>query len=160
MTSLLLFLLSGLVRWVPTELEVMLFAGAVVAAALRDLSVLSFPLPQNARQVPREVFQRGLSRAALQFGFEMGTGARTHMTSTAPYLAALGILLLADRIEIAVLVGVSFGLGRSLMAAARYASAQGDWWDEELRTELHWLVPAATACVGWSFVVLSIRGPS
>jgi transposase-like protein len=43
---------------------------------------------EAGRQVPQDVFARGLYRAALQFGFEMGTGVRTYVPATTPYLLA------------------------------------------------------------------------
>jgi hypothetical protein len=88
------------------------FAAAVLLLAAHAIDALGLPLPQNRRQVPRDIFGKGPLRAGLQFGFEMGTGARTYVTSVAPYAVAAGVLLLAPPFNHALLAGVGFGLGR------------------------------------------------
>jgi hypothetical protein len=47
---------------------------------LRDMGVVSFRLPPDARPVPQEVFAFGRSRGVFRLGDEMGTGARTCVT--------------------------------------------------------------------------------
>ena len=56
--------------------------------------MLSFPLPQAARQIPREVFDRHPLSSSTRFGFALGTGVRTYLVSPVPYVPALAILLL------------------------------------------------------------------
>lgn len=99
------------------------------AAFLRDLHLVHFRLPQNARQIPRSVFRRGLARAALQFGYELGTGVRTYVPASLPYLVAVGLLLLAPGIIDALAAGVGFGFGRALSLLLRLLSGRADAWD-------------------------------
>ncbi|MEU5696209.1 hypothetical protein [Actinosynnema sp. NPDC020468] len=102
-----------------------LVAVALVAVLLKELRVLRFTLPENRRLVPESVFRLGRLLGPLQFGVEMGTGARTYLPSGLPYLAAAAVLLTAP-LPGALLVGAGFGLGRALMTTAnlRYP---GNW---------------------------------
>ncbi|WP_206061151.1 hypothetical protein [Nonomuraea basaltis] len=80
----------------------------------RHLGWVSFPMPENRRLVPETVFRLGRFVAPLQFGIEMGTGARTYVTSNLPYMLALMVALVAD-LGGGLLAGVGFGIGRALM---------------------------------------------
>jgi len=118
-TAIGLWLLSGLSSPLPPPAQWALFAGAVVALILRDRGTLSFPLPQAARQIPREVFDRHPLSSASQFGFAIGTGVRTYLVSPVPYVPALAILLLGPPLIGAMALGLGFGLSRGLVPAAR-----------------------------------------
>ncbi|GLZ42851.1 hypothetical protein [Actinokineospora sp. NBRC 105648] len=102
-----------------------LVAAALVLVLLRDIGVLRFTLPENRRLVPESVFRLGRLLGPLQFGVEMGTGARTYLPSGLPYVAGVAVLLAAP-LSGALWVGVGFGVGRALMTTAnlRYP---GDW---------------------------------
>lgn len=116
-----------------------------VTAVLRDARVLNLRLPQNARQVPQSVFDAGLSTAAIRFGFDLGTGLRTYLTATTPYLLAVSVLLLAHQPWwSALLAGVGFGLGRVVMPLARSFSEDSSW-DDHLSRSLRWATPVGTA---------------
>jgi len=91
----------------------------VVALVLRSREVLAFPLPQAARQIPREVFDRHPLSSASRFGFALGTGVRTYLVSPVPYVPALAILLLGPPLIGALALGLGFGLSRGLVPAAR-----------------------------------------
>ncbi len=120
-------------------------AAVGVIAVLRDAGVVTLRLPQNARQVPQSVFDTGLSSAALRFGFDLGTGLRTYLTATTPYLLAIGVLLLAHQPWwYALLAGVGFGLGRVVMPLAR-SFADDSSWDDRLSRCLRWATPVGTA---------------
>ena len=90
-----------------------------MALVLRSRGLLSFPLPQAARQIPREVFDRHPLSSASRFGFAMGTGVRTYLVSPVPYVPALAILLLGPLLIGALALGLGFGLSRGLVPAAR-----------------------------------------
>jgi hypothetical protein len=77
------------------------------------------------------VIDEGGRRGALQFGFEMGTGVRTFMTSGLPHLLAVALLLLSGVPE-AVLAGLAFGAGRAWMTLSRLWSGDTDAWDAGL----------------------------
>lgn len=118
-TAFGLWLLSGLSSPLPAAARWALFAGAVVALVLRSRGSLSFPLPQAARQIPREVFDRHPLSSASHFGFALGSGVRTYLVSPVPYVPALAILLLGPPLVAALAMGLGFGLSRGLVPAAR-----------------------------------------
>lgn len=146
--AITLWLISGITEPIPFGVRLAVLASVGGAALLRDLHLVSFPVPQRARQIPRTVFERGLTIAAFQFGFELGTGARTHVTATAPYIVAAAIVLQFASFEAAVAAGIGFGAGRALMPSLRALSGAADRWDERLRIRIPWLVPISSAgCV-------------
>jgi hypothetical protein len=80
--------------------------------------------------VPSTVIGAGSDAGALQFGFEMGFGVRTHMPSNLPYLALVAVLLVSSWAT-ALLVGLGFGLGRAAMALGRHYCRDATWWDRQ-----------------------------
>jgi hypothetical protein len=136
--SLLRAPLPDFVRWA-------VVAAALGAVLLRERGVWSFRLPENRRLVPDTVFRLGRHLGPLQFGFEMGTGARTYLPSGLPYIAAVAVALTAP-VPAALCAGAGFGIGRALMTTAnlRYDGENG--WDGEWRAhgrELRFLTGAA-----------------
>ena len=108
-----------------TRFRVLVAVGVTVV--LRDLGVLTLELPQNKRLVPIEVLNRPEYAAAMQFGFEMGTGVRTYLNASAPYALA-AFLLLAHTSGLDVLVAaVGFAAGRWAMLLAYLGSAGAAW---------------------------------
>ncbi|KAB2346601.1 hypothetical protein [Actinomadura rudentiformis] len=100
----------------------------VIAAvgAARELGLVAIPLPQNARQIPQEVLRFRLRQGTLQFGFELGTGVRTYVSASTPYVLALGLLLSHQALLPTVLAGTAFGAGRALSAALTLWSRDPD----------------------------------
>jgi hypothetical protein len=154
-----LWLLSGLFAPVPREWRHALIVAAALVALLRDADVLRFPMPQNARQIPQDVLQRDLMRGTLQFGFELGTGVRTYVSASAPYVIALGVLLTGGGVTTAVTAGVGFALGRALSPVTRLASGDVAAWDARLTDRLTAVkvaicatTAAALAVTGWTTV--------
>lgn len=127
-TALVVLTLGSLLRLaLPWWAWAGLLATWFVVIAVREIGLVSFRLPQNARLVPETVFRHGRLFGPFEFGFEMGTGVRTYVTSGLPYVAVPVVALFAGPLG-AVLTGVGWGLGRQLMTAAnlRY-SPDGDW---------------------------------
>jgi hypothetical protein len=153
-SAMVLWLASGLAGPVPDRwrYSIVLLAGLV--AVLRDLGVVPFRLPQNARQIPQDVLRGGLVRGALQFGFELGTGVRTYVSASAPYLLALALLVAGQRWQVAVLAGLGFGAGRAASALARYASQGGEEWDARLAVWLRPIVVGGSVVVTLAFGLL------
>ncbi|MEU8216056.1 hypothetical protein [Micromonospora sp. WMMD964] len=116
---------------VPAVIATTLLAVAFAAVALQELGLYRLPLPQNARQVPRSIMWDGQFWGPLQFGFEMGTGVRTYMTSGLPHVLAIGLLLLADW-RTGLAAGIAFGAGRSWMFLGRHWHVGAEAWDEAL----------------------------
>jgi hypothetical protein len=109
-------------------------AGLIVATALFVLAgecgLHRVTLPHRRAQVPSTVIGTGGRAGALQFGFEMGTGGRTHMPSNLPYLPLVAVLLIGNWAA-ALLAGLGFGLGRAAMALGRHHSRDTTWWDHQ-----------------------------
>lgn len=146
-TGLATWLLSGLVSWADPAWAASAVCAMAAVTVLRDLGAVRFALPQNARLVPFSVVQRRPGSAAFQFGFEMGTGVRTFVTSSSPYLLAFSVLLLVDHPLGALVVGASFGAGRFTMPLLRYLSAAGDEWDATMAARAQAIVRfSAVAC--------------
>jgi hypothetical protein len=123
--SLLRPLLSPPVRWAAV--------GVVLGAVLlRQSGVLSFRLPENRRLVPETVFRLGRHLGPLQFGLEMGTGARTYLPSGLPYVGAVAVLLTAS-VPLGLCAGAGFGLGRALMTMSSLRYGLDSEWDREWR---------------------------
>lgn len=108
--------------------------GVIAAAALFILAgecgLHRVVLPHRRAQVPSTVIASGGDAGALRFGFEMGSGVRTHMPSNLPYLPLLAVLLLSTW-PAALVSGLGFGLGRAAMALGRHYSRDGTWWDSQ-----------------------------
>ncbi|MGB8963913.1 MAG: hypothetical protein WCC38_18390 [Pseudonocardiaceae bacterium] len=108
--------------------------GLVVAVALFVLAgecrLHRITLPHRRAQVPSTVIAAGGDAGALQFGFEMGSGVRTHMPSNLPYLPLVAVLLVGSWAA-ALLAGLGFGLGRAAMALGRHYSGDSPWWDRQ-----------------------------
>ncbi|WP_242906389.1 hypothetical protein [Actinomadura terrae] len=117
LSALVLWLLSGLAAPLPPSARTLAILLAAAAGAARDLGALPLPLPQNARQIPQEVLRTRLWCGTLQFGFELGTGVRTYVPSSAPYVLALALLLAHGPLAVFLLTGAAFGAGRALSAA-------------------------------------------
>lgn len=134
---------AGVLGWVPRPLRIatLVIIGLVVVA--RELQLIHVKLPANHRQVPQEIFEKGPYWSALQFGFELGTGVRTYLPSAIPYLLLAAIVLLQAPLQLALVAGASFGLGRAAMAWSRTASQDTGSWDLSLRDRLRVIQPLA-----------------
>ncbi|MCT2582220.1 hypothetical protein [Actinophytocola gossypii] len=154
LSALVLFVVSGLATPVPEPVRHGIVVAAAVLGVLRDVGAVSFPLPQNARQVPQDVLRRDVVRGALRFGFEMGTGVRTYVSSTVPYVLVVALLLTAPGIATAIAAGVGFGLGRALTPTTRYASGDGETWDDALHAHVRGIKVAAGLAVAAALVFL------
>jgi hypothetical protein len=121
---------------------------ALCAVLLEEWGAFSFTLPENRRLVPQSVFRLGRHLGPLQFGIEMGTGARTYLPSGLPYVAGAAVLLAAS-VPAALSAGVGFGLGRALMTASHLRFSTDGGWGEE------WLLHRRTLALmtGAAFVV-------
>jgi hypothetical protein len=119
-----------------------------VLAVLRDAGLVRLPLPQNSRQIPHEVLAGARpGRGALRFGFELGTGVRTYLSASAPYVVAAALLLAGSGPLAAVLAGVGFGAGRAATPLVRHAHGDGERWDRRLRSSVPAIVITADLAV-------------
>jgi hypothetical protein len=132
--------------------------GLVIAVALFVLAgecgLHHVALPHRRAQVPSTVIGAGADAGALQFGFEMGSGVRTHMPSNLPYLPLMAVLVLGSW-PAALLAGLGFGLGRAAMALGRHHSRDATWWDHQWQRHEHRLrITLALAAVLMAVAIL------
>lgn len=127
LSGLVVWLLSGLSEPIPRSGRAVAVAAVAAAGVLREFGLLRFPLPQNARQIPLDVLRLRPRLGPMQFGFELGTGVRTYVTSSAPYVVALALLLSHPAPQVAVTTGLGFGVGRALTAATVLWSRDPEW---------------------------------
>jgi hypothetical protein len=104
----------------------------LIVVLLRQFDVLPIRLPESRRLVPETVLRLGRHLGPLQFGLEMGTGARTYLPSGLPYVAAVAVLLTAST-PLALCAGAGFGLGRALMTLSSMRYGADDGWVREWR---------------------------
>ncbi|WP_084735937.1 hypothetical protein [Actinophytocola xinjiangensis] len=154
LSALVLWVVSGLVPPVPDTVLASVVVAVAVAGVARDAGLVRFPLPQNARQVPRNVLTENVARGSLRFGFEMGTGVRTYVSSTVPYVLVVALVLAGPGLLTSVAAGVGFGLGRALTPTARFASGDGETWDGRLHTHLRTIKLVAGSAVAAALGVL------
>jgi hypothetical protein len=116
LTVTVAWVLSGFAAVVPaTWRAALLGAGALVVCLAKDGPLVErVTLPESRRQIPAEVFNRSLIQGAFSFGFQLGTGVRTYVPSSAPYVLLLAILLGWLTFGWALLLAVGFGLGRAV----------------------------------------------
>jgi hypothetical protein len=122
LSGFVIWLLSGLAAPLPSYARTTAILLIALLGVAREFNLLAIPLPQNARQIPQDVLQRHLRLGSLQFGFELGTGVRTYVSASTPYVTALALLLSHQPALQTALTGAAFGVGRALSAALTYTS--------------------------------------
>ncbi|HLU60395.1 MAG TPA: hypothetical protein VKZ81_33470 [Pseudonocardia sp.] len=131
----------------PAPVRHTLFALVAVPVLVRELGLVRFPVPENARLVPQDV-QHLRRWGALQFGFEMGTGMRTYSPSALPHLVLAAVLLVVP-LPAAFAPAVGFALGRLAMPVLSNAwSDDGSWTAAWARAERVVRPVLALTCVG------------
>ncbi|TDD77751.1 hypothetical protein [Actinomadura rubrisoli] len=136
LSAAVVWLLSGLAAPLPGPVRASGILAVAAVGAARELGLVRVPLPQNARQIPQEVLQARLRVGSLQFGFELGTGVRTYVPASSPYVLALGLLLSHQGPVPTLLAGAAFGLGRALSALLTYVS-RDDHRDASIAARIH-----------------------
>ncbi|MGW5360135.1 hypothetical protein [Actinopolymorpha pittospori] len=131
-SSLVTVAIGVLLRpFLPRMVVVALVLLAFAAVTLIEFGAIRLRLPQNARQVPETIGDDGPRYGALHFGFEMGTGVRTYMTTGLPHVLALAVLVTAGWTA-ATTAGLAFGAGRAWMTLARHGHRDDGQWDQLL----------------------------
>lgn len=115
-TTLAAWLASGFTEALPMPVRIGLIGAGVVVVILVRQGVLAhiIRLPEARRLIPAEVFGGDLARGALRFGFELGTGMRTYVSSAVPYFLLLIVLVGRPSLGHAIAIGLGFGVGRGL----------------------------------------------
>ena len=86
-------------------------------------------MPENRRLVPEAVFRLGWFLGPLQFGIEMGTGFRTFVTTSIPYMLVLALFMFPGWGHVFA-ASFGFALGRTLMATLSIGSGNVTAWAE------------------------------
>ena len=84
----------------------------VVAVVISGVALGTDLLPSAHRQVDLAVLRRG-SGGWLQFGIEMGTGARTFSPTMLPHLVAVWLIVVNANALVALIGGAAFAAGRA-----------------------------------------------
>jgi hypothetical protein len=124
LTSVVVWMLSGFVEPLGERARAtLLIGGAVVVVLSRHGPLAGFiSLPESRRQIPAEVFGGSLLRGAYRFGLELGTGVRTYVSSSAPYILLLAVFFARLTLADALLIGVGFGVGRAFPLMVQLAA--------------------------------------
>ncbi len=149
LTVMTAWMLGGFAAPLSSTVRGVLIAAGAVVLWVCERGPLSgkVSLPQNRRQIPSTVFGGGLVRGAYRFGFEMGTGVRTYVSSPAPYILLLTVLFGRLNLACALLVAVGFGLGRAVPLMLQLHQADRERITNAfLRGTIH-VAPTAASCV-------------
>jgi hypothetical protein len=119
--------IAGLLSAVPTGARLLTTTAVLAVLFVLDFAGRTDLLPQRKRQIPQEVFGNGIVRGAFRFGFEYGTGSRTHLTSVAPFVLLWLLLSLNLEVHMALAVGAGFGAGRAIPVVAHLAIGSALW---------------------------------
>jgi hypothetical protein len=140
---------------IPAPARYALFALVAVPVLFREVGLVRFPVPQNARLVPEDV-QHLRRWGALQFGFEMGTGMRTYSPSALPHLVLAAVLLVVP-LPAAFALAAGFALGRLAMPLLSNGwSDDGSWTTVWASAERIVRPLLALTCIG-ALVVAMLR---
>lgn len=138
-----LMLAGGLLSPIPYAARAGAFAVVATCAVGMQIAKPRWRFPRVRRQVPEIVFSRGERSSAGQFGFELGLGWRTQLTTLAPQTLALGCVLLGPAPGATAALCLGFAGGRFAHVMIRLLSGGGDAWDDRLG-RARWLPPAAS----------------
>lgn len=141
--------------WLPDDWRVGIAASAIVGATCFAPVLVRLRFAQNRRQVPEAIRRRGPRVGAFQFGVEMGTGARTFVTTAMPYALLVGVMLTVPP-NLALAVGVGFGAGRALVPLLRSHDVNDVEWSEAFNHNGNriWFCLNLAALAGLTAVVL------
>lgn len=135
-------------NWIPSWVRIVVIAVAVIIALSGALNWHSFLLPHRAKAVPQSVLGKGPILGPWQFGFELGTGMRTHLTSNLPYVVLASCLMSTD--SASAICGLGFGIARALMPWFRMVSNNVVAWEAD------WIRYSSTILVSTSVITGSV----
>lgn len=102
------------------------------------------------------MFRHGPNFGSFEFGFELGTGVRTYVTSSLPYALVLAVTFVSD-LPSALLAGVGFGLGRLVMTvtAVRFDDHREGWTSWSDSWDRHALPLQSVLCVSFTSLLVA-----
>lgn len=137
--------IAGLVSVVPYRARLVVGGFALAVILIAELLGRPLRLPQNGRAVPQDIIPEARMQGALQFGFEMGTGVRTFMPTGLPHALVIAVLMAGGFVP-ALLAGLGFGIGRSVMTLLRSYSGSPGGWDRALRFSVRRVGQLTSVC--------------
>ena len=155
LTAFMLWLMSGLAAPLGPQPRQAIVIAIAALGVLHQAKLLRIPLPQNARQIPQDVLLNRPRLGVLQFGFELGTGVRTYLSSSAPYVLALSLVISHAHLGVALAAGAGFGAGRALSAGMQYWSRQTSW-NARMATRLPLITNGTAVSILAAIAVMSI----
>lgn len=143
-------IVAGLLSPLPLRAREVVAAVTVAAGVVLEIAGAGDRLPQRRRLVPQSITLGAQRSAALQFGFEMGTGVRTLSPSAIP-IVTVATLALVGSWSASIVVALAFAVGRAVAPAARARTGLGFGWDDgwsHHRAVIGVMFGAALASVG------------
>jgi hypothetical protein len=153
-TGAAIWVLSGLLAPLPSAVRLPAVLLCAAIAISRDFALVRLPLPENRRLVPQRVFERSRLRGSAQFGFEMGTGVRTYVPSSCPYLLLVSLALLAPGAAGIALAAGGFALGRATVPWLRLAVNDELRWIHHLNAA--GVAASRTASIGMALLLVTV----
>ncbi len=80
----------------------------------------------------------------FQFGFEMGTGVRTFVPSSAPYVVLAALVLLGPGLAATLAAAAGFGAARAAVPYLRLLAADREGWERAVAASSAAVVRAGT----------------
>lgn len=150
--------IGGIVSPIPGDVRTVAVVVVCLIAVVRDLSSRAKVLiPGRRRQIPQRVlFDQGRV-GVVQFGFEMGTGIRTYLTSAAPVPVLAYVVLVDPAARVVALAVLGFSLGRYLPTAL-VTAAREDRLDRPELAALAAIARPTTAIVATAITGLAFLG--
>jgi len=122
---------GAVMRAVPEAVRmVVLVTGLLTLVAVQATGRVA-SLPQNRRQVPRQVVAEDGWLGPFQFGAELGSGLRTYISSVGPFVVLAAVLLGAPSPLQVVAVAVGYGAARGFFPVVfrRFGGSAVRWSD-------------------------------
>ena len=154
-SALLIIITGGLVEIMPLVWREMIFISTVTVAVVSQVLYPSRRHPDINRQVPNHVFAHSEKSGTVRFGFELGLGWRTKLTTLAPQVMAVGLILLPVTTNHVMLACLGFGCGRFIHLGSRLWHGGGHTWDERL-TRRNRLMPLSSIASMLGLVTVAV----
>jgi hypothetical protein len=115
-TGVLVVLLGGLLSAVASTIRWSTAATVVLALCVVSITGKT-PTCEVARMIPqRDIVETRIRRSVFWFGYELGTGLRTHASTMAPHAVVIVVSLLTPSPVAVAIAAVCFACGRSATA--------------------------------------------
>jgi len=152
-SGFLVGLLAALLPFSPTPSSLLILIVLVVALVVYDLQADVVRLPQRRSLIPQDVFLHSRAEGFFRFGLEFGSGIRTFVTSSSPYIVLVALLGTTNDVRLCCAAGLAFGLGRSVGPLQAVFADQTLWSSDLTRVSRH-MERGASIAVGVGVLLL------